>query len=119
MATVFIKHGDEFDYANPSNATGIKSNDVVAIGDVVGVALTDILPGSTGTIQVAGVANLPKKTAQAWAQGVKVYWDPVNKVFTTSADDGGAPAVAFVWSGWAYNGALSTDAYASVKLKIS
>jgi predicted RecA/RadA family phage recombinase len=118
MAMNFIKHGDEFDYVN-NTAAAIKSGDVVSMGDVVGVALSDILIGSTGTVQVAGVATLPKKAGTAWNQGAKLYWDGTNLVFTTAADDGGAPAVAFVFAGWAYDAALSADAIGNVKLKIS
>ena len=122
MANNFIKHGDEFDYTNGGSA-GIKSGDVVVIGDVVGVALTDILVGSTGTVQVAGVATLAKKTGEAWSQGQKVYYDNLggspNNWFTTSADNGASPAVAFIFAGWAYNSALSAATSGNVKLKIS
>lgn len=114
----FLKHGDEFPYTNGTNA-GIKSGDVVKIGDVIGVALTDILAGSTGTVQVAGVFELPKTTSQAWTQGQRLYWNPTASKFTTAADDGGSPAVAFVHAGWAYFDAAGADTTGFVKLKIS
>lgn len=114
------KHGDEFPFTNPSNSVGIASGDVCAIGDVVGIAVGDILPSSQGTVQVAGVFIVKKKTSQVWAQGVKVYWDPTNKEFTTAADDGGTPTpVAFVWAGWAYFAAISAATEGYVKLKVS
>ncbi len=113
------KHGDEFPVTNPSSTVGIASGDVVAIGDVIGVAIGDILPLSKGTVQVSGVFILAKKTSQVWAQGAKVYWDPVNKVFTTAVDDGGSPATAFVHAGWAYYAALSADTTGYVKFKVS
>lgn len=113
-------HGDEFPFTNPSTTVGIASGDVVAIGAVVGIALGDILPSSTGTVQVAGVFNgLAKKAPQVWSQGQELYWDATNKLFTTAKDDGGAPAVAFVFAGWAYFDAASADATGYVKLKIS
>jgi predicted RecA/RadA family phage recombinase len=122
MATVFIKHGEEFPYTN-GTSNPIKSNDVVVMNDVVGVALSDILVGSTGTVQVAGVAQLKKKTGQAWSQGQKLYFDNLggtpNNWFTTSADNGASPAVAFVFAGWAYADAASGDTSGQVKLKVS
>ncbi len=120
MATNIVKQGDEFDYVNAG--ANVKSGDVVVLGDVVGIALTDILTGSTGAVLVSGVAIVAKKTSQAWAQGQKVYYDstgsPAHDYFTTAADDGGSPATAFVFAGWAYDGALSADATATVKFKI-
>ena len=122
MANNFIKHGDEFDYINGTGAN-ISSGDVVVMDDVVGVALTDILIGNTGTVQVAGVATLAKKTGEAWGQGQKLYFDNLggtpNNWFTTSADNGATPADPFIFAGWAYNSALSADTAGNVKLKIS
>jgi predicted RecA/RadA family phage recombinase len=110
MATNFIKHGDEIPYAN-GTGTGIKSGDVVVIGDLVGVALGDILDGSTGTVQLCGVATLPKTTGQAWTQGAKLYWNGTDKFTTTVGTN--------VWAGWAYSAAASGDTTGQVKLKIS
>jgi predicted RecA/RadA family phage recombinase len=110
MATNFIKQGDEFDYPNTTE-TGIASGQVVVIGDIVGVALTDILPGNTGTVLCAGVALVPKNTGEVWTQGQKIYYDPVNFWFTSVAG-------SLNFAGWAYVPALSADVLAEVKLKI-
>ena len=93
---------------------------IVALSDVIGIAMTDILPLSVGTVQVCGVFGVAKQTTQVWNQGDKLYWDGVNKVFTTASNDGATPTPnAFVWAGWAYFAALSADATGYVKLKIS
>lgn len=118
MATIFVKHGDEFPFENTTE-TGIKSGDIVVMNDVVGVAITDILPSSKGTVHAAGVIEAVKTTGQAWAQGQKVYYNAADKKFTTSADSGGQTPTAYVWAGWAYIPALSAAASGQVKLKIS
>ena len=115
------KHGDEFPYTNPSSTVGISSGDIVNMGAVVGIAIGDILPLSSGTVQVAGVfKDLPKKTGEAWAQGVELYWDATNSHFTTATNDGGTPTpVSFVFAGYAYYAAGSADTTGYVKFKIS
>lgn len=113
----YVKHGDEMPYTN--SGSGITSGSVVKIGDIIGVAQTDILQNSTGTVVIAGVFELAKTTSQAWTQGQRLYWDPTASKFTTAADDGGSPATAFTHAGWAYADAASADITGLVKLKIS
>ena len=111
MATVFVKHGDEIPYPNTSGST-IAVNTPVLVGDVVGVALTDIPNNTTGTLQLAGVADLPKKTGEAWTIGAKVYWDDSAKNFTTTATSNTCAA-------WAYQAQASGDTVGRLKLKVS
>lgn len=111
MATVFIKHGDEIPYTNGTGSK-IAVNTPVLVGDLVGVALTDIANGDTGTLQLSGVALLPKATGQAWTQGAKLYWDDTAKKFTTTDTSN-------TLAGWAYAAAASGDTTGQVKLKVS
>ncbi len=53
----------------------ISVDDVVVVGNMVGVALTDIANGDTGEIAIAEVYNLPKVDAAVIAQGERVTLD--------------------------------------------
>lgn len=55
------------------------------IGALFAVALSDIANAATGVFTTQGVFELDKAGSQAWAEGVKVYWDNTNKVVTTTA----------------------------------
>ena len=74
MATNFVQDGDVLTYANTGSA--IASGAVVAIGSLIGIALTDIAATSgTGPVQIEGVFTVPKATGSAWTQGCKLNWD--------------------------------------------
>jgi len=55
------------------------------VGSVFGVAASAALSGTVVEAQVVGVFDLKKTSAQAWTQGVKVYWDNTAKEVTTTA----------------------------------
>ena len=110
MATNFVTHGESIPYTN-ATGSNITSGSVVAVGDMIGIALSDILIGSTGTVQLAGVAIVAKTTGQAWTQGAKLYWDGTSAFTTTVGSN--------VWAGWAYAAAASGDTTGQVKLKVS
>jgi predicted RecA/RadA family phage recombinase len=63
----------------------IESGQGVLTGAIFGVAITDIANGAEGVVAVEGVFTLPKAASQAWAQGVKVYWNNTAKNCTTTA----------------------------------
>jgi len=109
MARCFIQEGDTIDVVAPVG--GIKSGDVLALGDLVGVALIDGAVGDTVSVALEGAASLPKKTGEAWAQGQKVYFDPDAETFTTTESDG------LVWGGWAFVPAVAADILGVVKLR--
>ena len=69
------------------NATGngVKSGQLVPVGDVVGVAAVDIAAGARGALAMEGVFSLPKKAAEAIAQGVRVYLAS-GKITATAGD---------------------------------
>lgn len=73
MATNYIEDGEVIPYTNTGAA--IASGAVVAIGNLIGVALVDI-PATSGVGSVAlnGVFTLPKVTGAAWTQGAKLLW---------------------------------------------
>ena len=94
-------------------ASDITSGAVVAIGDRIGVAITDIANGAEGALLTEGVAELPKD-ASVVAQGAQLYWS--GTAITTNADDGEATPTAYVKAGFAAAPAATGAATALVKL---
>jgi predicted RecA/RadA family phage recombinase len=87
----------------------VKSGDLVVVGDVTGVAVTDGVVGETITLNCKGVYALPKASGSAISQGVKIYWDATNSVVTTTATSN--KQIGFAWSA-----AASADTVLSAKL---
>lgn len=108
MAKCFIQQGDVIEVV--AGEDGIKSGDVLLLGDLTGVALIDAAEGETATVSLEGAAQLPKKTGEAWTQGQKVYFDPAAKTFTTTAG-------TLTHGGWAFENALAADTVGVVKLR--
>jgi predicted RecA/RadA family phage recombinase len=97
MATNFIQPGEVIDYTAGANIT---AGAVVAIGQMLGVALTDIASGATGSVQIRGVFDAPKVSAAVIAAGESLVWDVSAGAFDDNAatpatgDISGPPAVA-------------------------
>lgn len=98
MAKNYEQPGRVLDYVN-NGAAAIVSGQPVVVGAVIGVALSDIPVGATGSVQVEGVFSLPKKTGTAIAQGAALVFKAASKDFTVGApasgDVSGAAAFAF------------------------
>lgn len=98
MASNYVQDGQVIDYLAGGTIT---SNQVVAIGNVLGVALTNIASGKTGSVALSGVFTVPKVTAAVIAQGESLTWDSSAAKFDDRAatpatgDITGAAAVAF------------------------
>lgn len=69
---------------NWRNATGadVRGGQLVAVGDAVGVAATDITQGAPGVLAMEGVFELPK-AAGVINQGQRVYLDASKEVTAT------------------------------------
>ena len=79
----FIQPGDTITAPAPYDRT---AGQPALIGNLVGVALSDVLSGASGEFKTTGVYDLPKAPSQAWATfGAVVYFDNTNKRFTTTA----------------------------------
>lgn len=79
---------------------GVVSGSVYKIGDLVGVATVDAAAGAKFSFYVGpGVISGPKASAQAWAEGVKVYWDNTAKNFTTTLTGNTLVGVAWLPAG--------------------
>ena len=86
MAANYKQDGKVLHYVVQSG-DNIKSGDLVAVEDVVGVAMTDGEEGDLLAVSVEGVYGVPVPAAVGTVnQGVKVYYDPATKEITL--DDG-------------------------------
>jgi predicted RecA/RadA family phage recombinase len=82
MATNYIQDGKILNYT-PSGSS-VVAGAVVVMGNIAGIALTDIADGATGAVQIKGIFSLPK-AAGAITLGTKLYWDSGNSNLTTIA----------------------------------
>lgn len=83
-------------------ATGdVVSGQVVRIGQILGVSVTDVANGATGQAHIEGVFLVPKVTAAVIAKGESLVWDASaakfddNLATPATGDVSGAAAVAF------------------------
>lgn len=75
--TNFIQAGNVLAWTNTSGAD-VSSGDIVAIGSLVGIAVTDILQGNVGSVNLEGVYTVPSAGFVA-AQGAIAHYDTVAK----------------------------------------
>lgn len=67
----FIARGDTLEITAGAD---IASGAGVKVGVLFGVAAGNIANGAQGIINLTGVYELPKVSAQAWTQGAAIYW---------------------------------------------
>jgi predicted RecA/RadA family phage recombinase len=79
----FILEGDTLTVPAPTG--GVVSGGLVIIGLLIGVATTTQPQGAPVAVKTRGVFEFPKVSAQAWAQGQAIYWDPAANNATTSS----------------------------------
>lgn len=102
MATNQTQHGESIVITAGANIT---SGQVVRVGQLLGVAITDIANGSTGAIALEGVFTVPKVSGAVIAQGESLTWDASAAAFDDNAatpatgDVTGAPAIAWTAAG--------------------
>lgn len=98
MANNHIQPGKVLDYTNTTIAA-IASGAVVPVGTILGVALSDIAIGATGSVAIDGVFAVPKVAGTAITQGATVIFKAATQAFTVgttaSGDISGGCAVAF------------------------
>lgn len=86
-------------------AAAFVSGQVVAVGNTLGVAATDIASGAQGEILTDGVFTVPKVSGAVIANGETLTWDASagafddNAAVAASGDITGAAAVAFQAAG--------------------
>ncbi|WP_282052768.1 DUF2190 family protein [Phaeobacter inhibens] len=78
----YVKPGDHLPVIAPAD---VKSGGLVKVGALTGIAQHDALAGEEVEIVRKGCFTLPKVSAQAWAQGAKIYWITADAKCTTTA----------------------------------
>jgi predicted RecA/RadA family phage recombinase len=102
MANNFIQPGHVIQH---SPAAAVSSGDVVVIGNILGVALSDIAASASGQVQITGVFSCPKASAAVIKAGETLTWDVSAVAFDDNAatpatgDVTGAAAIAFADAG--------------------
>ena len=108
MKATFWQRGEALDYKNKTSNV-IEANTVVAGGNIVGVVGTDINPGETGSLHVAGVFEMTKDASDDIAFGDLVYFNETSGEITKTADEN-------VQAGYAASEAGATTTTVLVKL---
>lgn len=88
MAKNYVQDGKVISFIASAE---IESGQVVVIGSLVGVSLTDVANGATGQMAVEGVFDIPAATA-AINVGAAVYWDADGNPVGGTAGTGAATA---------------------------
>lgn len=108
MATNHVQPGNVIPWTN-STGSAVSAGAVVVIGLFVGVALTDIANGATGSVAIEEVFELPKATGVAFAIGAAVYYDTGDTNCNATAEDN-------YYAGLAFEAAASAATTVKVKL---
>jgi predicted RecA/RadA family phage recombinase len=101
MSRNFKQPGRVLDYTN-ATAAAIAIGSVIVFGTKVGVLIggddsvntATLAVGSTGSVQICGVFELAKASADVIAQGAAVYWSTANGNITTTASGNTAAGIA-------------------------
>lgn len=106
MATAtYVQKGENIDF---TATAAVSYMEVVPLAACIGVALTPIAKGETGTVSLTGVYELPAAASLAIDVGDKVFWNAKDSVIDKT--DTGIPAGIAV--------APKTEAGATVRVKI-
>lgn len=91
----FVQEGNTLTLPAPYN---VAAGEGAQVGSIFGVAQNTALSGADCEFARNGVFTLKKTSAQAWTQGVKLYWDnaarEVTSVVSTNLLIGAAAAAA-------------------------
>lgn len=106
MTTSYSQSGDVIQHTPGAN---VSAGQVVKIGNLLGVALTAIANGATGSVSLKGVFAAPKVSGAVIAKGETLTWDVSansgagafddNAATPASGDVTGAAAVAWEAAG--------------------
>lgn len=71
----FKQQGDTITVVAPG---AVSSGDIVQVGQIVGIAITDALSGANVELKRTGIFELPAVSAEVWTDGQVVYFDGTN-----------------------------------------
>ena len=106
MAKNYVQRGDTITLTAPY---AVSSGGGLLVGGIFGVATADAAIGADVEAATVGVWDLAKASAQAWTQGVAVYWDNATKLVTTVSTNN-------TFIGYATQAAANPSATGRVKL---
>lgn len=92
----FHARGDALEFTAGAD---IASGDVVAVGNLIGIAAGDVANGGEGIMNLTGVYGVPKVGSQAWGIGDPVYWNGTAATKTAGTNKFMGNAAAVVGSG--------------------
>ncbi len=108
-----IQDGRTLDYTVGDDT--VKSGQLVIVGDMAGVAVTDGESGETIVLFVSGVYSLPK-AGVIIKQGAKVYVNAEGKITHLAENSKADPAVPNFFAGYAWDDADAGDDTVHVKI---
>lgn len=94
-------------------AADIVSGQIVAVGNLIGVAAKSVLSGEDVAVNIRGVFKVTKVGSQAWAKGDPVFWDHTNLRFTKTASSDADQLAGFAFEA-AGSGAGITTGYVNL-----
>ena len=103
----YINSGKTIVFTATNDVVG---GDLVTVGSIVGVAVSDIPAGEEGILETEGVFELLPAESEAIAQGAVVYATAQGKVTTTESDNSRAGVV------WEARG--TGDTFVLVKINV-
>jgi predicted RecA/RadA family phage recombinase len=108
MATNYVQPGDSIKYSNSGSA--ISSGDIVAVGNRIGIAVTDIAATTgEGTVSFKGVYTVAKDADESFAVGDALFYDSSDSTVTKTA-------IGNKWAGMAYAAADTADTTCEILL---
>ncbi|MFD1806204.1 DUF2190 family protein [Pasteurella oralis] len=108
MAKNYIQDGDTLRFTATKS---VKSGDVVVVGEMVGIAITDVENKTQGVLRVTGVFNVKAKQSEDIKKGVLLYWDENAGEATTTKG-----SHKMLGKAWSDSGTSSTEV--DVKLNV-
>lgn len=90
MARNYIQEGKVIPFTAGAD---VDSGQVVVVGSLVGISMTDVDNGAQGQLAVEGVFEVPAAAAEITV-GAAVYWDADGDPYGGTADSGAATATA-------------------------
>lgn len=88
----YVAPGEVLTFTAPVG--GVVSGTAYKIGDIVVIATVTADAAAFFAGLVVGIISYTKPGSQAWAEGVKVYWDDSAKKFTTTSSSNTLVGVA-------------------------
>lgn len=110
----FISDDENITLVAPTG--GVVGGELYVINSMAGVVHESAPAGSRFVLELEGIYTLPKNSADVFAVGTKVYYDPETFALTTAATHGTTPAVANVYVGMAVAAAGAGTTEGAVRL---